>query len=81
LVVLFVEIADGADDIVLKVAGVSWRVAEVEDGVAFAAEVDALEAAGEEASGPLASGDGLVLTALAEGGEDDEAGEVFCGGA
>ena len=79
--VLFVEIADGADDIVLEVAGVAWRVAEVEDGVAFAAEVDALEAAGEEACGPLAGGDGLVLAALAEGGEDDEAGEVFCGGA
>ena len=46
-------------------------------GVAFAAKMDALETAGEEAGGPLAGGDGLVLSAATKGGEDDEAGEII----
>ena len=55
-------------------------VADVVDGVAFGLELDALEAAGEDAAAPLAGGDGLGAV-FAGGGEDDEAGEVLGFGA
>lgn len=47
------------------------------DGGTFGADLDALEAAGEEAAAPLAGGDGLGGAAGAGGDGDDEAGEVL----
>ncbi len=51
-------------------------VRQVEDRVALGAKLDALVAAGQEAATPLPRGDRLVLPALSEGREDDEAGQV-----
>ncbi len=75
-----VELLDGLDELLLLLWGEAFGVVDIMDGVTGAIELDALEAAGEEAGGPLAGGDGLgVTSALA--GEDHEAGEVLGFGA
>lgn len=63
---LAVELVDGLDDAVLAVAGDAPGIAEVKDGIALAPQVDTLEPAGEDAGGPLACCDGLILAAAPE---------------
>ena len=75
-----VEALDFFDDLALGALADALGIADVVDGVAFGLELDALEAAGEDAAAPLAGGDGLGAV-FAGGGEDDEAGEVLGFGA
>ena len=58
----------------------AFRIADVMHGVALGLKKDALIFAREEAAGPLARGDRL-RAGFADGGEDDEAGEILRFGA
>src|SRR5256885_2382067 len=53
------------------------RRAQIEHRIAFAAQMHALESAGEKARGPLAGGNRLVLAALAERGHHDETRQLL----
>src|SRR4030095_9278282 len=61
----------GLDHIALLATADARGVAHVENGVAFGAELHPLEAAGEKTAVPLASGDGLHLSATALRHEHD----------
>ena len=71
-----VERRHRVDHVALLLARDAVGVAQVEDRVALGAEVDALEAAGQEAAVPLPGGDRLHLAAAPVRGQHDEAGQV-----
>ena len=73
-----VELADGIDELLLFLRGDAIWGGEADDGVAFAAEGNALEGRGEDAAGPER---GTAAWAAGAALEDDEAWEVVAGAA
>ena len=53
------------------------RAADVQDGVAFAAKLDALKPAGQKSAVPLPRGDRLSLAEFAEAGQHHKARQIF----
>ena len=73
---VLIEFLDRLDDSLVATSAGTPAASDVVNRVAAGVELDALEAAGQEAAAPLARGDGLIGHAAADAGEDDEAGQV-----
>ncbi len=54
-----IEAVDGFDNVLLSTARKAWRIAQVQHGFAFAANLDPLMLAGQETATPLTRGNGL----------------------